>query len=523
MIPELNQLVSRWLLRRRLSEALTWAGRGLAGGLAAGVGLALVARLTPLRPLPTLIWLTAAFALGGTAVAWLAAFFWPRPLLPAARTFDRRFGLAERTSTALELALRPADAPDWLRREQAADALASALRVDPRRMMPFAIGRAEALAALALAAILTLSLALPNPQAGALAQQAAVGNAIAQQVTRIEALRREIEANPALTEAQKEALTRPLAEAQQKLSQGRLTQEQAVSALQGAEGQLRQLADPGAQTRAQALQQAGQALAGAGGENPLEGFGQALAPDSGNRGLARGDFQAAAQALGNLDPAQLSPEEQAALAAQLEALAQATAAADPALAAEGLAQAAQALRAGDVTGARQALQAAAGALSQAAGQIAQSQAAGQAAEGLTQAGQQVMGIGDWGLGIGEWGVGSGGWGGGGGGRGGRAGANPIQQGNGPGDGGERGYEPIYSPYRLAGGGGPQVNLPGSGQPGGEVVGQGNTTPGAGGPPTVPYNQVYPAYSAAAYQAINSGQVPPGLRPLVRDYFSSLEP
>ncbi|MBI4771603.1 MAG: hypothetical protein HY784_14630 [Chloroflexi bacterium] len=386
MIPELNQLVSRWLLRRRLSEALTWAGRGLAGGLAAGVGLALVARLTPLRPLPTLIWLTAAFALGWTAVAWLAAFFWPRPLLPAARTFDRRFGLAERTSTALELALRPADAPDWLRREQAADALASALRVDPRRMMPFAIGRAEALAALALAAILTLSLALPNPQAGALAQQAAVGNAIAQQVTRIEALRREIEANPALTEAQKEALTRPLAEAQQKLSQGRLTQEQAVSALQGAEGQLRQLADPGAQTRAQALQQAGQALAGAGGENPLEGFGQALAPDSGNRGLARGDFQAAAQALGNLDPAQLSPEEQAALAAQLEALAQATAAADPALAAEGLAQAAQALRAGDVTGARQALQAAAGALSQAAGQIAQSQAAGQAAEGLTQGG-----------------------------------------------------------------------------------------------------------------------------------------
>ena len=41
--------------------------------------------------------------------------------------------------------------------------------------------------------------------------------------------------------------------------------------------------------------------------------------------------------------------------------------------------------------------------------------------------------------------------------------------------------------------------------------------------TVPYNQVYSDYANAANHALDSGYVPLGLRDVVRDYFTSLEP
>ena len=50
------------------------------------------------------------------------------------------------------------------------------------------------------------------------------------------------------------------------------------------------------------------------------------------------------------------------------------------------------------------------------------------------------------------------------------GNSPIQQNNGPGDGGEASYEQIYAPSRLGGEDGPQVDLPNSGE-GGEVIGE----------------------------------------------------
>ena len=40
---------------------------------------------------------------------------------------------------------------------------------------------------------------------------------------------------------------------------------------------------------------------------------------------------------------------------------------------------------------------------------------------------------------------------------------------------------------------------------------------------VPYTQVFAEYANAYRQAIDSGQVPPQLRDLIRQYFSSLEP
>ena len=86
----------------------------------------------------------------------------------------------------------------------------------------------------------------------------------------------------------------------------------------------------------------------------------------------------------------------------------------------------------------------------------------------------------------------------------------------------REYESVYSPLRIGGEGGPEIGLPGAGEPG-ELVGQSESVPTRQGGVTVPYDEVYVAYRRAAYQAIDSGVVPIGLRALVRDYFTALEP
>ena len=100
---------------------------------------------------------------------------------------------------------------------------------------------------------------------------------------------------------------------------------------------------------------------------------------------------------------------------------------------------------------------------------------------------------------------------------------PMQPGSQPGDGGEREADPVYAPYRLGQGGGQEVVLPGSETGEGQTVGQGGLQPGENAASQVPYSEVYADYAADYYRAIESGQVPPALRDLVRQYFSSLAP
>jgi hypothetical protein len=536
---EVDEHLSRWLSRLRRRDALLWSVRGLIGGLAVGLGLSLIARLRPFQPVPTLVALSAGFALAGLWLGFLAAYFWPRPRLAAARYFDRLLGLAERTSTALELAAARDSIPDWLIRDQWADAAGAARRADPKRRLPFTVVHQDALLLLAVAAALALSLYLPNPQQAILAQQQAVQQAIREQLKQIEAIREQIENNPDLTDQQKEALTQPLEEVEEQLRNGNLTQEQAVQALTEAQQTLQESADPEALEQAQALQDAGQILSQNAVTRPV---GQAL---------SSGDVQGAAEALANIDPAQLSEAEQQALADQLEQTARQLQDTNPELAGQ-LQAAADALRQGDAAAARAALQQAAQSMAQAGQAAAQAQAAADAAAQVSQAqravaqaggSQQGQGQGQQGQGQGQQGQGQGqgqggsqgqGQGAGGGagrgegsgeGQGSEAGTDPINQNNAAGDGGESTYEAIYSPYHLGGSGDEETTLPdsGSGEPQGEVVGEGPTNPQNAGDVTVPYNEVYQEYSDAVYSAIDSGQVPPNLADLVRDYFSSLEP
>src|SRR5690242_18144899 len=97
---DLEGRFSRWLRRLRLRDALVWAPRGLAAGLALALGITLGSWLFPLATVPRLVALSVGFSLGGLGLAAAIAFFWPHPRLESARYFDRLFGLSERTSTA---------------------------------------------------------------------------------------------------------------------------------------------------------------------------------------------------------------------------------------------------------------------------------------------------------------------------------------------------------------------------------------------------------------------------------------
>ena len=286
------------------------------------------------------------------------------------------FGLAERTSTALETARAAGDTPAWLVRDQWADAAAAARRADVGRGLPFFVRRADAVALVVVAGLLAASLYLPNPQQAILAQQQAVQQAIADQVQAIEDARDAIENNPNLTDEQKAELEKPLDEALAQLQEGDLTQEQAVQVLTETQQQLNQLTDPNAEAQAQALQDAADTLAG----NPQT--------QDAAQALASGDIQQAASDLANIDPAQLSTAEQQALADTLEQAAQQLATSNPAVSQQ-LQAAADALRAGDTAAAQAALDAASQAIAQTGQAAAQADAAGQASDAVASAEQVV--------------------------------------------------------------------------------------------------------------------------------------
>ncbi|MBI5829867.1 MAG: hypothetical protein HZB20_10110 [Chloroflexi bacterium] len=538
-ISELEHTLSSWLSWYRFRRMVNWAGRGLTLGLMIAFGFAVVARLRAVLSLEQLIQIAVLASALGAGWGAVAAWLWPTSQSAAARYFDLQFGLGERTSTALELARRKIVAPEWLARDQLADALNAARAVNPRARLPIHVRRIEWVSLLLAAALVAASLAIPNRQFAVLAQQQAVQQAVAQQVKALEAIRQQIKDDPRLTDAQKEQLTQPLNEAIAQLQTGALTRQQAVSALTQAQQQLQQLADPNALAQGQALQSAGQQLS------------QNSASQAVGEALQNNDLNAAAQALGSIDTSQMSAAQQQQLAQSLSQAASQLQSTNPQLAQQ-LQSAADALQNGDTQAAQSALSSAANALSAQASQVTTAQAAaaaaGQVANGqqsMAQAGQAQQGAQGQGQG-GQQGQGQNGQsqngqgasqgqgqgqGGGAGrgesdggtGQGGEAGSTTGPSNNGPGDGGVRTYEPIYSPYHLGGTGGPEAPLAGTGDPGSEVVGEGPSRPPTSGAAQVPYNEVYDQYYQSAQYAIDSGAVPPGFKPVIKDYFSSLEP
>lgn len=555
---EFEHLFRQWSVWYRLRRSVAWLLRGLIFGLALALGFSLVGLAQEGLLKEEYFALVLRFTFFSTAVAALAGTGWPVSKEQLARFFDQHFKLKERSSTSLELLeQRKTTADEYIRPEilnpvddlqvslvekQLKDTLIVGSRVRPQALFFLQMTRSQVILVGTLVVGLVLVGVFGEPLFQRARQQRLTSQAIAQEAARLEALAEHIRADEKLTPAQRQEIAQTLEEAVKKLNEAQTT-EQSVAVLASAENQLRALENEQAQEQAEGLQNAGKRLLEenpAGSDTPLQSFAQ---------NLAEGDYLGASQDLANLDVSQLSQEEIGSLADQLEEASRTLEDSNPELAQQ-MAEAAQALRDGNIQEAQQALQQAAQALANTGQQIAQSQAASQAAGQVSQGqdrliqaggsqGQQAQ-VGQPGQGQGSQRQGSnnqsgnssqgtGGSGAGEGesagqeGQGPEAGADPIGQDNKAGDGGMRSYEEIFAPQRLGGSGGEEVNLPGSGQPGDQIMGQGDTTPGDPNASRVPYVDVLAEYTEAYRQAIESGQVPVTMRALVRKYFSSLEP
>jgi hypothetical protein len=329
-----------------------------------GLLLALAARVWPLLMARVLAGLAALFALLGWTLGLAVVWLRPRSLPRLARIFDRRFGLAERLTTAVEIGLGRLRATAAMASAQLADALRAAARVDLHLMLPLRASRRALLAFCALAAALALSLWLPNPREDVLLQRAAVRDAVKEQIEELETVREQVAEVEGLSEAEREMLLQALEEAIAALDEGRATPEEALAALSEAERSLAELQDPGAAGVQDGLERAAEGLADSELTHDIA------------EALANGNYQEAAQALSAYSSTEgeaLTREEELELARELAEAAAALAEADPSLA-EQLAQAAEAIERGDTAEARQAIRDAAQQMGQAGERVERQEA-----------------------------------------------------------------------------------------------------------------------------------------------------
>lgn len=101
---------------------------------------------------------------------------------------------------------------------------------------------------------------------------------------------------------------------------------------------------------------------------------------------------------------------------------------------------------------------------------------------------------------------------------------PSDHVNRPGGRGLREYEAVLAPSRIGGQGADEMGLPIYPQDLEEVPWrEGAFTQPRDAQSFVPYNQVFREYADAANDALESGRIPLGLRGVIREYFTSLEP
>jgi hypothetical protein len=530
---KLNGTLRGWDAQLRVQESAAWLPRGLLAGVSVALALAIAARFWPLLARDDLMKVSIGLVIAGLVLTLVAVWLWRRSPRQMARRFDAIFGLKERLITAIEaaegsLTIESAE----IARRQLQQTLQSASGVRPGEHLPLRSDWRWWVASGLVVAGLVAAILIPNPQDRVLAQHAEVTQAITQELTKLEQIKKQIEEDPTLTEEQKDAVINKLDETIETLKQPDITQPEALAALDSLEQSLRDQSQQFAAERQQALEQA----SGLFNDTALQNLAEALQNE---------DYAAAAEALENLDLDSLTPEQQQQLAGALSQAADALEGSNPELS-EQLSQAAESLQNGDTAGAEQALD-------QAGQQVAQAgesttQQLDEAADRVGEGGQNVAEAGKQGgkspggqpgqpgqggmgqapqagQGAGQMpGQGSSGAGnepGNGVTQGGQGGQMPTD--NGPGDGGEGEYEAVYSPQRIGGEGGENVDVPGDPGAGSPTGAEGDFTENPDGSADVPYNEVYNDYKDAANEAIDAGYIPLGLQELIKQYFTGLAP
>ncbi len=516
---ELMPYLRAFRRRLRRQDSLRFGLWGLCLGLALSILFSLLCRIFPLLWRSPLVLLSLICLSLTTLLALLWAWLRPRPLSAVALSCDRRLGLAERLSTALEIRDGRLTTSPALSAAQLADARQTAASIDLGSALPIRLPLREAFAALTLALVLGIALALPNPMEDVLRRQAEVQQAIDQEVARLEEIREEVDKLPPGPE--RETLKRALDELTRELREGRLTREEVLAKLSAAEGELRSLLDEKAAAQKAALQEAARSL-----EDSALTTGMAEA-------LERGDYQTAASLLEGFAAEEGEPltrEEELELARELAQAAEALEDTNPALA-KLLREASWAIEAGDIDSARQAIRAASELLDQTGRYLARQEATEQALAQVQEGKRAIACAGEAeekGTAMAGEGQGQPGGGSGKGDPGGNVdGSIPEAGGQVPTNAGQdearlMPYEPVYAPEYPGGQGGEAMPLPGEGQ-GETEYREVPKPPPEEGEALVPYDRVYGDYRDAAARALEHSYIPIGLKEYVRGYFGALEP
>lgn len=237
----LTRFVQRWDRRWRWTQTLRWLPAALMPGLAAGIVLALTARLAPIATTQQIG--MAALLLMAAGVAVMASIIWlrDRSLLHAARRLDLMLGLNERLSTALELSEGRISTRADIAALQADDARERAYAAQPTRAIPFRTPVRGLLIVIGLGVALAILLTLPNSFDAQVAADAARQAAIEEAAETIRQITRDVAADPVLSDEERNALIETLDTTANVLSQSDVSPEEAFAAVSDAENALRGL------------------------------------------------------------------------------------------------------------------------------------------------------------------------------------------------------------------------------------------------------------------------------------------
>ena len=257
--------------------------------------------------------------------------------------------------------------------------------------------------------------------------------------------------------------------------------------------------------------------------------------------LSQGDLQTAAEELASLDLSTLNPDELARLAEELMGMAEQLESFSPELA-EQFQQFAEALQNQDLQSAQETLASASEAISEAIQRAESSDAARKSADALADSQGRLMAAAMFGAsaqsasaqtsssenptseqsgssgsqpGSGEFEESTT--------PGREAGLTPLTQEDTPGSGSEKQYDSVYAPQRLGGASEKELSLGTGEDAASNAVGGIGSSFGQNYQSSVPYSEVYSYYEENTQQALESGSIPLSLQPLVREYFSSLDP
>lgn len=561
-------LVQQWERRRQWGVILRWLPRTLIPGLIIGIVLFGISRLSPLLPDPINLAITIAACLGG--VVGLFGWMWlrPTPLIHIARRFDHDFGLKERLSTALELMDGTISGDPDLTRRQLADAEGVALSLSPEQDLPLYVDIREWLIVLALSAALLVIMLIP-PATGTFDEAARQREMIDSSIDAVEEILRQTATSPDLTDEQRSDLLQALEsqlqtlrdpdvsteeafaslseieqtfedaaqEVQDQLAQQSQAAQQALDALQETQPQAGSIQEAIEQTQQDMSQMSPEQMAQA--ADSLEQAAQALqstdpqtaqALQDAAEALRNGDTQAAQDALQRAMQNQMAQDQQTSTQqSQLEQLqrnAQAANQAQQEAADQAESESDSPQQSGE---------------SETEGQEGQGEGQGEGGEPGTEPGEgntPGMGGGDEpelsNMQSSQSTQGQSGLGGDGAGDGNAPldqdaserlqtrNPNLEQPNNNPDGQGELEYEAIFAPrFSVEAGGDDTVRL--TADPGETPLDSGQFQDNPLGESVVPYSAVFSDYAGTATRALDAGYIPLGMRDVVRQYFSSLDP